>query len=96
MLRESNRCGQVVGVKSRLRPDAASSAFTAAVEAVSQLYVAIARIANVGARSPFGVWLAKSHVRVYRRINGRVGGRCLGVRRCFYLRSLVDALGSCA
>jgi deazaflavin-dependent oxidoreductase (nitroreductase family) len=38
----------------------------------------IARIANVGARSPLGAWFAKSHVRVYRCTNGRVGGRWLG------------------
>jgi deazaflavin-dependent oxidoreductase (nitroreductase family) len=38
----------------------------------------IARIANLGSRSPFGVWFARSHVRVYRRTNGRVGGRWLG------------------
>lgn len=38
----------------------------------------IARITNVGARSPFVVWFAKSHVWVYRRTNGRVGGRWLG------------------
>lgn len=38
----------------------------------------VARIANVGARSPFGAWFAKSHVWIYRRTNGRVGGSWLG------------------
>lgn len=38
----------------------------------------IARIANLGARSPFGVWFARSHARVYRGTDGRVGGRWLG------------------
>jgi len=42
------------------------------------LTVWIARIANLGARSPLGIWFARSHVRVYRRTNGRVGGRWLG------------------
>lgn len=32
----------------------------------------------MGAGSPFGAWFARSHVRVFRCTNGRVGGRWLG------------------
>jgi F420H(2)-dependent quinone reductase len=38
----------------------------------------IARAANLGARSPFGEWFARCHVWVYRRTDGRLGGRWLG------------------
>lgn len=37
-----------------------------------------ARITNLGAKSPLGAWFAKLHVWVYRRTDGRVGGRWLG------------------